>query len=51
MEERMKKNKVEAKELDQAKIDKKELIVTIIVLLISIIIGFYIGKAMFDALY
>lgn len=39
----MKKNKV--------KVDKKELIVTIVVLVAAIVLGFIAGKAMFDALY
>lgn len=33
------------------KINKKELVITIIVLIASIILGFIIGKSMFEALY
>lgn len=36
---------------DKSKINKKELIITVVVLILSVIIGFIIGKAMFDALY
>jgi len=39
----MKKNKV--------KVDKKELIVTIAVIIGALILGFLLGKALFDAIY
>lgn len=35
----------------KVKVDKKELIVTIVVLVAAIIIGFIAGKALFDAMY
>lgn len=36
---------------NKVKIDKKELIITIVVLLLSIVIGFLFGKGLFEALY
>ena len=39
----MKKNK--------SKVDKKELIITIIVIIASLILGFLLGKALFEAVY
>lgn len=39
----MKKNKI--------KIDKKELIITIIVLTVSVIVGFIAGKTLYDIMY
>lgn len=45
----MKKNKNNDK--SKMNINKKELIITIIVLLISIVIGFIAGKALFEAVY
>ena len=42
-----KKNKTKQK----IKVDKKEIIVTTIVLIAAIILGFIAGKALFDALY
>lgn len=35
----------------KAKIDKKELIITVVVLLVAIIVGFIAGKAIFEAFY
>ena len=32
-------------------INKKELIITIIVLVLSVVIGFIVGKELFEALY
>lgn len=40
-----------AKKKNKSKVDKKELIVTIVVLLAAIVLGFFIGKALFDAMY
>lgn len=39
----MKKNKI--------KIDKKELIITIVVLAASVIVGFIAGKTLYDIMY
>ena len=36
---------------NKPKVDKKELIVTIVVLLAAIVLGFFIGKALFEAMY
>ena len=38
------------KKKNKVKVDKKELIVTIIVLLASIVLGFLLGKSLFDSL-
>lgn len=35
----------------KSNINKKELIVTIIVLVLSVVIGFLVGKELFEALY
>ena len=40
-----------AKEKNKIKVDKKELIVTIVVLVAAVILGFIAGKALFDAMY
>ena len=40
-----------AKKNNKTKVNKKELIVTIVVLIAAIIIGFIAGKALFDAMY
>ena len=40
-----------AKKKNKSKVNKKELIVTIVVLVAAIIVGFYAGKALFDAMY
>ena len=40
-----------AKKKNKIKVDKKELIVTIVVLIAAIILGFIAGKALFDAMY
>ena len=39
------------KKKNKPKVNKKELIVTIVVLIASIILGFIAGKALFDAMY
>lgn len=39
------------KKKNKVKVDKKEIIVTVIVLVAAIILGFIFGKALFDALY
>jgi len=36
---------------DKVKIDKKELIITIIVLVVAIVLGFFAGKALYEAMY
>lgn len=36
---------------NKIKVDKKELIVTIVVLVAAIVLGFFIGKALFEAMY
>lgn len=36
---------------NKPKVDKKELIVTIVVLVAAIVLGFIAGKALFDAMY
>lgn len=43
----MKKDKKEK----MNKIDKSELIITITVLILAIVIGFFAGKALFESLY
>lgn len=45
MEELMGKTK------NKIKIDKKELIVTIVVLAATLVLGFFLGKALFEAMY
>lgn len=37
--------------MKKEKLNKKEIVITIIVLIISIIIGFIAGKSLFDALH
>lgn len=39
------------KEVKRESINKKELLITIIVLIIAIIIGIYGGKALYEAMY
>ena len=39
----MKKNKL--------KINKKELIITIVVLILCVVVGFFAGKALYEAMY
>ena len=39
------------KNKNKIKIDKKELIVTIVVLLAAIVLGFLIGKELFEVMY
>jgi len=62
MEKNLKKQKVNLKNhkinknnrneyIKKIKIDKKELIITIIVLILAIILGFVIGKYLFEAVY
>lgn len=36
---------------NKIKVDKKELIVTIVVLAAAIVLGFFLGKALFEAMY
>ena len=40
-----------ANKKNKTKVDKKELIITIVVLLVAIVLGFFIGKALFQAMY
>lgn len=40
-----------ANKKNKSKVDKKELIITIVVLLVAIVLGFFIGKALFEAMY
>ena len=40
-----------ANKKNKPKVNKKELIVTIVVLIAAIILGFIAGKALFDAMY
>ena len=40
-----------AKKKNKVKVDKKEVIVTIVVLVAAVILGFIAGKTLFDALY
>ena len=42
---------VMANKKNKSKVDKKELIVTIIVLAASVVLGFFVGKALFEAMY
>ena len=40
-----------AKKKNKIKVDRKELIITIVVLVAAIILGFLLGKNLFDSLY
>lgn len=39
------------KKKNKEKVDKKEIIITVIVLVAAIALGFFLGKTLFDALY
>ena len=47
----MGKESIKEKEKKQLTAKQKEIILTIVVLLTSIVIGFFIGKALFEAMY
>ena len=51
MAEKKNKTNTKGKKQNKIKVDKKELIVTIVVLVAAIGLGFFLGKALFDALY
>lgn len=44
-------NNIESKKENGLTSKKKELLITVLVLLCSVVVGFFIGKVLFDALH